>query len=57
MTLYQVFLRGTVAGVVVSDDVVVETAPVLRRFVGQRLDRLTGWVKKNGGEIKFVSSL
>lgn len=30
-------------------EMIVNTAPLAKRFVGQRLDRFLGWAKKMGG--------
>lgn len=55
MVLYQVSLKDVTAGLEVSPDgVVVDAAPVLKKFIGLRLDRLCGWVKAHGGQVKRV---
>lgn len=55
LKLYQVFLKGVTAGVEVSPDgVVVDAAPVLKKFIGVRLDKLRNWVTGKGGQVNAV---
>jgi len=55
VTLYQVLLRNVTAGIEVSPDgIVVTAAPVLKKFMGARLDKLRGWVERQGGTVKEV---
>jgi hypothetical protein len=52
--LYQVHLNQITAGVEVTDGIVTEAAPVLRKFVGARLAKLRTWLMAKGGSIRPV---
>jgi len=39
----------TVFAIVDHNDIVVESSPVIRVFVGQNFDRLRAWLSKQGG--------
>lgn len=41
--------RMTIGVVTDQQGVIVETAPIARKFVGQRLSNLVRWMKKQGG--------
>ena len=48
MRLWLSSLRMTV-GISVVDGIIVDAAPVVRKFVGQRLRNLVGWMQQHGG--------
>lgn len=41
--------KMTVGATVDEGGIVVDGPPIVRRFVGQRLERLVGWMRKQGG--------
>lgn len=54
-TLYQVRFSGVCAGVIVRRWSIVQTAPILRRFLGQSWDKLRRWVlAQEGGQVVLV---
>jgi hypothetical protein len=52
---YVVALNNIVAGVVVTDGIITETAPVFQKFSGANLSKFTAWVKSKGGHIELVN--
>lgn len=46
---YWLSCRAWTVQVTVEDDIVVEAAPIVRKFVGQRFANLVRWAEKLGG--------
>lgn len=40
--------------VVECEGVVTDAAPIVRRFIGQSVDRLESWMRRQGGFCKFL---
>jgi hypothetical protein len=53
-SLYQVIADKFVAGVVVRDGRVVQTAPILRWAIGKSLEELRRQVEERGGTVSAV---
>jgi len=44
----------TIAVDVDSDGKIIKTAPIAKRFIGQKFEKLEKWMKKQGGYYKKV---
>jgi len=54
MTLYRIITNKFTAGVEVEKGIIINTAPILRKFKGQKIDSLKRWINKIGGKIEKV---
>ena len=58
--LYRVVSKNFVAGVITTttlgSDMVIEAAPILKKFIGQPFINLHTWARKNNMEIKEIDS-
>lgn len=47
MKIYRITTRWMTAGFVCDDkDIIVESAPILKRFIGQKPNNILAWAKK-----------
>jgi len=56
MDLYRIITDKFVAGVEVDKSLIFRTAPILRKFKGQNIENLIGWVKKVGGTVEKLDN-
>ena len=50
--LYRVESKTFVAGVIVSNSIIIKTAPILKKFIGQPMGNLEKWINKNNMTIE-----
>lgn len=39
--------------VMTKDDTIIDGPPIIRKFIGQPLDNLRGWIQRQGGYKEF----
>lgn len=52
--LYRIQLNNVTAGVVVVDGVIIESAPIFKKFIGAQFKKFEMWVERNGGYVELV---
>lgn len=59
LRLYRVVSKNFVAGAITTtsqgSDMIIEAAPILKKFIGQRFINLYDWASKNNMEIKEIA--
>jgi len=56
MDLYQIITNKFVAGVEVEKGKIINTAPILRKFKGQSIEALKGWINKINGTVQKLDN-
>lgn len=56
-TLWWISTQRMTVGVLVFDETVMEAPPIVRKFIGQSINALRGWMRKQPGYREFSREL
>jgi len=55
MTLYRIITNKFTCGIEVDENNIIKnTAPILKKFINQPFSNLKGWIIKIGGKIELI---